>query len=232
MKFPILRKTCERPIFKLEFCSFPRLREVSWAEATPQECEKMTKCLVRMNRLNIPKVDGFKLEYLSMKLSRSPAATPNESDYDSDISSDTSSGSSGGVSDFPEEEPGSPNSSNNSSMTIECTPPDFDMEANSPGSTEDMAIVINDEEEDSLLCSPGQHLDMIDLTEDTEMDPTPQLETLCQPGSSFEERGKRKANDIDTYHHPLIEFEATGKLLVILSFLILEPFQCTVVHQI
>ena len=186
-----------------------------------------------MNRLNIPVVDGFRLEYLSMKLPRSPVTTPDESDYDSDISSDTSSGSSGGVSDFPEEEPGSPNSSNDSSMTIGYTPPDSDMEANSPGSTQDMAIVIDDEEEDSPLCSYGQNMDVIDLTEDTEMDPTPQPETLCQPGSSnFEERRKRKANDIDTYHHPLIEFEATGKLLVTLSFLILELFQCIVVHQI
>ena len=52
------------------------------------------------------------------------------------------------------------------------------MEANSPGSTQDMAIVIDDEEEDSPLCSPGQNMDVIDLTEDTEMDPTPQPETL------------------------------------------------------
>ena len=149
-------KTCERPIFKLEFCSLSRLREVSWAEATPEKCEKMTKCLVRMNRLNIPKVDGFRLEYLSMKLTKSPVTTPNESNYDSDISSDTSSGSSGGVSDFPEEESGSPNSSNDSSMTIGYTPPHSDMEANSPGSTQDMAIMIDDEEEDSPLCPSDQ----------------------------------------------------------------------------
>ena len=117
---------------------------------------KMTKCLVRMNRLNIPKVDGFRLEYLSMKLPKSPVTTPNESDYDSDISSDTSSGSSGGVSDFPEEESGSPNSSNDSSMTIGYTPPHSDMEANSPGSTQDMAIMIYEEEEDGPLCPSGQ----------------------------------------------------------------------------
>ena len=46
------------------------------------------------------------------------------------------------------------------------------------------------------------------------MEPTPQSETMFQPESSnFEERRKRKANDFDTYHDPLIEFEATGKLL-------------------
>ena len=149
MKFSILGKTCERPIFKLGFYSFLRLSEVSWAEATPEECEKMSKCLVRMDRLNVPKVNGFNLEYLSMKLSRSPDTTPTEYDYYSDISSDTSSGSSGDIRDFAEEEPGSPNSSIDSSMTIRNTPPLSDMEARSPGSTQDMAIVIDDEEEDS-----------------------------------------------------------------------------------
>ena len=231
MEFSILRKTCERPIFKLEFCSFPRLSEVSWAEGTPEECEKMTKCLVRMDRLNVPKVDGFNVEYLSMKLSRSPDTTPVESDYYSDISSDTSSGSSGDLSDFAEEEPGSPNSSIASSMTIRNTPPLSDMEASSPGSTQDMAIVIDDEEEDSPLCLYGQNMDVIDLTEDTEMDLTPQPE--IQPGpSNVGEGRKRKANDLDTYHHPMIEFEATGKLLNILSLLILELFQYIIVHQI
>ena len=231
MKFSILGKTCERPIFKLEFCLFLRLSVVSWAEATPVECEKMTKCLVRMDRLNVPKVDGFNLEYLSMKLSRSPDTTPIESDYYSDISSDTSSGSSGDIGDFAEEEPGSPNSSIDSSMTIRNTPPLSDMEASSPGSTQDMAIVIDDEEEDSPLCQYGQNMDVIDLTEDTEMDFTPQPE--IQPGpSNVGEGRKRKANDLDTYHHPMIEFEATGKLLNILSLFILELFQCIIVHQI
>ena len=213
MKFSILGKTCERPIFKLEFCLFLRLSVVSWAEATPEECEKMTKCVVRMDRLNVPKVDGFNLEYLSMKLSRSPDTTPIESDYYSDISSDSSSGSSGDLGDFAEEEPGSPNSSIDSSMTIRNTPPLSDMEASSPGSTQDMAIVIDDEEEDSPLCQYGQNMDVIDLTEDTEMDFTPQPE--IQPGpSNVGEGRKRKANDLDTYHHPMIEFEATGKLLI------------------
>ena len=81
--------------------------------------------------------------------------------------------------------------------------------------TQDMAIVIDDEEEDSPLCPPGQNLNVIDLTKDTDMD-------MIQPESSnLEERRKRKANniDIDTYHHPYIEFEATGKLLLNLSFL-------------
>ena len=65
------------------------------------------------------------------------------------------------------------------------------------------------------------------------MELTSQPETLFQPESSnFEERRKRKANDIDTYHHPLIEFEATGKLLFNLSFLILGLFQCIAEHQI
>ena len=69
----------------------------------------------------------------------------------------------------------------------------------------------------------AKNMDVIDLTENTEMDPTPQPETLFQPGSSnFEETRKRKANDIDTYHHPLIEFEATGKQQV--SYLLLYPF--------
>ena len=48
----------------------------------------------------------------------------------------------------------------------------------------------------------------------------------------LEEGRKRKANDLDTYHHPMIEFEATGKLLNILSLFILELFQCIILHQI
>ena len=63
------------------------------------------------------------------------------------------------------------------------------------------------------------------------MDPTPQPE--IQPGPSYLEEGrKRKANDLDTYHHPMIEFEATGKLLSILSLFILELSQCIIPHQI
>ena len=132
-----------------------------------------------------------------------------------------------------EEEPGSPNSSSDSSRTIGYTAPQSDFEADSPGSTQDMAIVIDDEEEDSPLCPPGQNLDVIDLTKDTDMEFTSQPETMFQPESSnFEERRKRKANDIDTYHHPLIEFEGTGKLLFNSSFLILGLFQCIAVHQV
>ena len=183
-----------------------------WAGATTEECERMTKCMVRMNRLYIPEVNGFRLEYLSMKLPKSPDTAPVMPIDDSDSSSDTSSGSSGDYSDFAEEEPGSPYSSSDSSRIIGYdTPTQFDFEANSPGSTQDMAIVIDDEEEDSPLCSPGQNMDVIDLTEDNEdMEPTPQPEILIQP----EESRKRKANDCATYQHPLIEFEAKGKLLL------------------
>ena len=157
-----------------------------------------------------------------MKLPKSPVTTPVLPIDDSDSSSDTSSGLSGDYSDFADEDPDSPNSSSDSSRTIGYTPPESDFEATSPGSTQDMAIVIDDEEEDNPLYPPSQNLDVIDLTKDTDNELTPQFETMFQPESSnFEERRKRKANDIDTYHHPLIEFEATGKLLLILSFLIL-----------
>ena len=111
---------------------------MTWAGATPEECEKMTKCMVRMNRLHIPEVDGFRLEYLSMKLPKSPDTAPVMLIDDSDSSSDTSSGSSGDYSDFAEEEPGSPYSSSDSSRTIGYTPTQFGFEANSPGSTQNM----------------------------------------------------------------------------------------------
>ena len=220
-------------IFQLNFCSLSRLRKVTWAGANLEDCERMTRFRVLTKKLDIPKIDGFKLQYMFMKVNRSPDTTSNQSVCDSDYSSDTSSGSSGDDSDFFEEEPASSNSSGDSSRTIGYTPPQSDLEANSPGSTQDMAIVIDDEEVDSPLCSPGQNMDVIDLTEDIDMEPTSQSETLFQPESSnFEERRKRKANDIDTYHHPLIEFEATCKLLFYLSFLILGLFQCIAVHQI
>ena len=186
-----------------------------------------------MNRLVIPKVEGFRLEYLSMKLPKSHVTTPVLSIDVSDSASDTSSGSSGDYSDLSEEEPGSPSPSSDSSRTIGYTPPQSDFEANSPGSTQDMAIVIDDEEEDSPFCPPGQNLDVIDLTKDTDMELSSQPESLIQPESSnFEEGRKRKANDIDTYHHPLIEFEATGKLLF--KFILFNPraLLCVVVHQI
>ena len=64
----------------------------------------------------------------------------------------------------------------------------------------------------ALCAKPSQNFDVIDLTKDTNMEPTPQSETMFQPESSnFEERRKRKADDFDTYHDPLIIFEATGK---------------------
>ena len=195
-----------------------------WAGATSEECEKMTKCRVRMDRLKIPEVEGFRLEYLSMKLPKSPVATPVLPNDESDSSSDTSSGSSAAFSDFADEGPDSPSASSDSLRSIGYTPPQSDFEANSPGSTQDIAIVIDDEEEDGPLCPPGQNLDVIDLTKDTDMEPTSQSES-----ANFEGR-KRKANDIDTYHHPLIEFEATSKLLSILSFLI--PEQSSVFQNI
>ena len=88
-----------------------------------------------MNRLIIPEVQGFKLEYLSMKLPKSPITSPVLPIDDSDSSSDTSSGSSGDYSDFAEEGPDSPSSSSDSPRTVGYTPPQSDFEANSPGST-------------------------------------------------------------------------------------------------
>ena len=130
-----MRKTCERPILYLRFCSLSRLEKCSWAEGTAEKYEKMTKLRVSMNRLIIPEFEGFRLEYLSMKLPKSPVTTPVMPIEDSDSSSDTSSGSSGDYSDFAEEEPGNPSSSSDSSRTIGYTPPQSDYEANSPGST-------------------------------------------------------------------------------------------------
>ena len=160
-----------------------------------------------------------------MKLPMSPVTAPVMPIEDLD-SSDTSSESSGDYSDFAEEESGSPSSSSDSSRKIGCTPTPSDFEANGPGSTQDMAIVIVNEEEDSPFCPPGQNCDVIDLTKDTDMD-------MIQPESSnLEERRKRKANDIDTFDHPYIEFEATGKLLLNLSFLNPRAPLCVVTSDI
>ena len=146
-----------------------------------------------MNRLVIPEVEGFSLEYLSMKLPKSPVTTPVLPIDVSDSSSDTSSGSSGDYSDLSEEEPGSPSPSSDSSRTVGYTPPQSDFEANSPGSTQDMAIVIDDEEEDSPLCLPGQNLDVIDLTKDTDKELSSQPVSLIQPESSnLKKEGREK----------------------------------------
>ena len=87
-----------------------------------------------------------------MKLPKSPVTTPVLPNDELDSSSDTSSGSSGDYSDFVNEGQDSPNSSSDSSKTIGYTSPQSDFEANSPGSTQDMAIVIDDEEDDGPLC--------------------------------------------------------------------------------
>ena len=151
----------------------------------------MTRFRVLTRKLHIPEIDGFKLQYMSMKENRSPDSSPNQSICDSDSSSDTSRGSSGDYSDFADEDPDSPNCSSDSSKTLGYTPPQSDLKANSPGSTQDMAIVIDDGEEDSPLCLPGQNLDVIDLTQNTDMEQIPQSETLLQPESSnVEERRK------------------------------------------
>ena len=132
MNFLILGKTYERPIFQLDFCSLSRLREVTWAGANPEDYERMTKCRAMAKRLNIPKIGGFRLQYLSMKLKKDSVTAPILPIYDSDSSSDRTSGSSGDYNDFTEEEPDSPNSSSDSSRTIDYTTPQSDLEANSP----------------------------------------------------------------------------------------------------
>ena len=73
---------------------------------------------------------------------------------------------------------------------------------------------------------PGQNLDVADLTKDTDMEPT------SQPESANVGERKRKANDMDTYHHPQIEFEATGKLLLIFIQFNPRAVQCVAGHQI
>ena len=154
-----------------------------WSEIRTSNRLDRLNIRVSMNRLVIPKVEGFRLEYLSMKLPKSPVTTPVLPIDVSDSASDTSSGSSGDYSDLSEEEPGSPSPSSDSSRTIGYTPPQSDFEANSPGSTQDMAIVIDDAEEDSPIWPPGQNLDVIDLTKDTDMELSSQPESLIQPES-------------------------------------------------
>ena len=43
--------------------------------------------------------------------------------------------------------------------------------------------MIDGEEEDSPLCPPGQNLNVIDLTKDTDMELSSQPESLIQPES-------------------------------------------------
>ena len=83
----------------------------------------MTKVRVLSKKLDIPEIDGYKLQYLSMKLKKDPVTTCIVPDYDSDSSSDTSNGSSGDYSDFAEEDSNTPSSSSDLSRTIGYTPP-------------------------------------------------------------------------------------------------------------
>ena len=145
------------------------------------------------------------------------------SGYDSDSSSDTSSGCSGNYSDFTEEEPGSPGSSTDSSRTIGY-PSQFDIQT---GSSKELAIMVIDEEEDSPLRSASQSEEIIGLTMDDDLEEKPNSEPwILDVPPRFEcDRRKRIANDFDIYHHPLIEFEATGKLPFHYPFILLVKSQ-------
>ena len=95
-------------------------------------------------------------------------------------------------------------------------------QSNTPGCSKDCAILINEDTQDVPVDLPVPEEDLVDLT--GEMDLSESRWNLNIPPSfaanlrDIVERRKRKAPGEDSFHHPLIEFEATGRNLLIYLF--------------
>ena len=182
----------------------------------------MSQFRMDLAKIQVTRVEGYDLQYLTMRKSQVVSYDTDMSDDDSNYSSDTSSGSSGDDEDLPEDHPNGYDSdcSNDSDRTIEY---DLDNDqSNAPGCSKDCAILIDEETQDVPVELPVPEEDLVDLT--GEMDLSESRWKLNIPPSfaanlrDIVERRKRKASEEDSFNHPLIEFEATGRHLSIYLF--------------
>ena len=178
-------------------------------------------------RMDIPKiqvtrVEGYDLQYLTMRESQVISYDTDMSDDESSYSSDSSSGSSGDYDSLPEDQSDGYDSdfSDDSSRTTGYDMDNF--QSNTPGCSKDYAILISEDTEDVPVDLPVPEEDLIDVA--GEMDLSESRWKLNIPPNfaanlrDIVESRKRKAPGEDTFHHPLIEFEATGRNLSIYLF--------------
>ena len=92
-------------------------------------------------------------------------------------------------------------------------------QSNTPGCSKDCAIIIDEETQDVPVDLQVPEEDLVDLT--GYMNLSESRWNLHIPSNfaanlrGIVERRKRKANEEDSFNHPLIEFEAKGKDLLI-----------------
>ena len=165
-------------------------------------------------KIQVTRVDGYDLQYLTMRRSQVYHSDTDMSDDDSSYSSDTSSGSSGDYDDLPEDSNGyDSDHSDDSERTI-----GYDMDnyqSSTPGCSKECAILIDEETQDVPVNLPVADEDLVDLTGDIDL--SENIWNLTIPSNfaanlrDIVGRKKRKASEEESFNHPLIEFEAQGK---------------------
>ena len=170
-------------------------------------------------KIQVTRVDGYDLQYLSMRRSQEYPSDTDMSDDDSSYSSDTSSGSSGNDDNLPEDHSNGYDSdlSDDSERTIGYDLDNY--QSNTPGCSQDCAIIIDEETQDVPVDLPVSEEDLVDVT--GEVDLSESRWNLNIPPNftanlrDIVERRKRRAAEEDSFNHPLIEFEAQGRNLFI-----------------
>ena len=170
-------------------------------------------------KIQVTRVEGYDLQYLTMRRSQVSSYDTDMSDDESSYSSDTSSGSSGDGDNLPEDQPDGYDSdfSDDSDRTIGYDLDNY--QSNMPGCSKECAILIDEETQDVPMDLPVPEEDLVDLT--GEMDLSESRWNLNIPLDfaanlrDIVESRKRKAPEEDPFNHPLIEFEATGRNLFI-----------------
>ena len=166
-------------------------------------------------KIQVTRVEGYDLQYLTMRKSQVYESDTDMSDSESSFSYDTSSGSSGDNWDLPEDNGDGYNSdfSDDSERTIGY---DLDTyQSNIPGCSKNCAIIIDEDTQDVPVDLPVPEEDLVNLTGD--MDLSESRWKLNIPSNfaatlrDIVERRKRKVNEEDSFNHPLIEFEAKVK---------------------
>ena len=174
-------------------------------------------CEFRMDlaKIQVTRVEGYDIQYLSMRKSQVYVPDTDMSDGESSFSSDSSSGSSGEYDDLPEDNADGYNSdfSDDSERTIGY---DLDTyQSNTPGCSKDCAIIIDEDTQDVPVDLQVPEEDLVDVTGDLNLSESRwKLNIPSNFAANLRdivERRKRKANEEDSFNHPLIEFEAKGK---------------------
>ena len=177
-------------------------------------------CEFRMDlaKIQVTRVDGYDLQYISMRKSQVYDSDGDSSDNESVSSSDSSSGSSGGGDHLPEDHTGGydSDSSNDSEKTIGYDLDNY--QANQLGCSKAMAIVIDEDTQDVPVDLQVPVEDYVDITGINLSEKQWNLHIPPNFAANLRdivERRKRKAQEEVSFGHPLIEFEAKGKELLI-----------------